>query len=105
MTNENPKELGCLAEALIIGAVYIIIFAVIIPLIFGVQIGGTIPIMIAAAIVGWFITRRYRKNMERRLGRKVKGDHELTSISSWMEASKKDERPLVIRDEERKPKD
>jgi len=105
MTDENPKELGCLAEALIIGAVYIIIFTVIIPLVFGVQIGGTIPIMIAAAIVGWFITRRYRKNIERRLGRKVKGDHELTSISSWMEASIKDEKPRVTHEHEQKPKD
>ncbi|HEY0319337.1 MAG TPA: DUF4199 domain-containing protein [Pyrinomonadaceae bacterium] len=91
MADDYPRELGCLAEALLIGAVYIIIFAVIIPLVFGVRIGGTIPMLVAAAIVGWFLTRRYRKNMEKRLGRKVKGDHELTSISSWMEASTKEE--------------
>lgn len=105
MVDENPKELGCIAEAFIVGAVYIIIFAVIVPLVFGVRIGGAIPVMVAAAIVGWFITRRYRKNMERRLGRKVTGDHELTSLSSWMEASKKDERPRVTDNEEQKPKD
>jgi hypothetical protein len=50
-----------------------------------------VPLMAAAAIVGWLLTRRYRKNMEKRLGRKVRGDHELTSISSWMEASAEDE--------------
>jgi hypothetical protein len=95
MTGEQPRELGCLAEGAIIAAVYIIIFWVLIPLVFGVRINGTIPIIIAAAIVGWFLTRRYRKNMEKRLGRKLKGDHELTSISSWMEASAKDEKPRV----------
>ena len=91
MTNEQPKELGCFAEGAIVAAVYIIIFWVIIPLVFGVIINGIIPLVVAVAIVGWLLTRRYRKNMERRLGRKVRGDHELTSISSWMESSAKDE--------------
>jgi len=105
MTDEHPKELGCIVEGVIVAAVYIIIFWVIVPLVFGVRISGAIPIMVAAAIVGWFLTRRYRKNMEQRLGRKVKGDHELTSISSWMEATPEDERPRVTQDEEQKPKD
>ena len=91
MTNEQPKELGWLAEGAIVAAVYIIIFWVIIPLVFGVRVNGMIPLMVAVAIVGWLLTRRYRKNMEKRLGRKVRGDHELTSISSWMEASAEDE--------------
>ena len=91
MTNEQPKELGCLAEGAIVAAVYIIIFWVIIPLVFGVIINGLIPLVVAVAIVGWLLTRKYRKNMEKRLGRKVRGDHELTSISSWMEVSAKDE--------------
>ena len=91
MTNEQPKELGWLAEGAIVAAVYIIIFWVIIPLVFGVIVNGMIPLMVAVAIVGWLLTRRYRKNMEKRLGRKVRGDHELTSISSWMEVSAKDE--------------
>src|SRR6185503_15551882 len=91
MTNEQPKQLGCLAEGAIVAAVYIIIFWVIIPLVFGVIVNGMIPLMVAVTIVGWLLTRRYRKNMEKRLGRKVRGDHELTSISSWMEVSAKDE--------------
>jgi predicted DNA repair protein MutK len=91
MTNEQPKELGCLAEGAIVAEVYIIIFWVIIPLVFGVIINGLIPLVVAVAIVGWLLTRKYRKNMEKRLGRKVRGDHELTSISSWMEVSAKDE--------------
>ena len=91
MTNEQPKELGWLAEGAIVAAVYIISFWVIIPLVFGVTVNGMIPLMVAVAIVGWLLTRRYRKNMEKRLGRKVRGDHELTSISSWMEASAEDE--------------
>ena len=91
MTNEQPKELGCFVEGAIVAAVYIIIFWVIIPLVFGVIINGMIPLVVAVAIVGWLLTRRYRKNMEKRLGRKVRGDHELTSISSWMEVSSKEE--------------
>jgi hypothetical protein len=91
MTNKQPKELGCLTEGAIVAAVYIIIFWVIIPLVFGVIINGIIPLVVAVAIVGWLLTRKYRKNMEKRLGRKVRGDHELTSISSWMEVSAKDE--------------
>src|SRR5437667_1787897 len=47
--------------------------------------------MLALGIVGWFATIRYRRNMEKRLGRKIKGDHELTSISSWMEVESKKE--------------
>ena len=90
MTDEQPKELGCLVEGAIVAAVYIIIFWVIIPLVFGVIINGIIPLVVAVAIVGWLLTRRYRKNMEKRLGRKVRGDHELTSISSWMEVSAKE---------------
>jgi len=91
MTNEQPKQLGCLAEGAIVAALYIIIFWVIIPLVFGVIVNGMIPLMVVVAIVGWLLTRRYRKNMEKRLGRKVRGDHELTSISSWMEVSAEDE--------------
>ena len=45
----------------------------------------------ALAIVGWFGTIKYRRNMEKRLGRKVKGDLELTSITSWMEVASKEE--------------
>ena len=93
MANEQPKELGCLAEGAIVAAVYIIIFWVIIPSVFGVRINGIIPLAVAVAVVGWLLTRRYRKSMEKRLGRKVRGDHELTSLSSWMEVSAKDEAP------------
>ena len=57
-----------------------------------VGIPGPVLWVAALGIVGWFATIRYRRNMEKRLGRKLKGDHELTSISSWMEAeSKKDD--------------
>ncbi len=80
MTNEQPKQLGGLAEGAIVAAVYIIIFWVIIPLVFGVIINGMIPLMGAVAIVGWLLTRRYRKNMERRLGKNLKGS-QITSIS------------------------
>lgn len=93
MTFEPPKQLHWLVELAIIAAVYVIIFWVLVPLVFGIEINGAIPVIVAATIVGWFMTRRYRKNMEKRLGRKVKGDHELTSISSWMEAASKSEEP------------
>jgi predicted DNA repair protein MutK len=83
MTNEQPKELGWLAEGAIVAVVYIIIFWVIIPLVFGVRVNGMIPLMVAVAIVGWLLTRRYRKNMEKRLGRKVRGDHERRYLLGW----------------------
>ncbi len=38
---------------------------------------------------GWWIGRARRKILERKLGRGVYGDHELTSLTSWMEASRK----------------
>jgi ABC-type xylose transport system permease subunit len=56
-----------------------------------VGIPGPVLWIAALGIVGWFATIRYRRKMEKRLGRKIKGDHELTSISSWMEAESKDE--------------
>ncbi|HEY0099764.1 MAG TPA: hypothetical protein VGB76_12525 [Pyrinomonadaceae bacterium] len=52
----------------------------------------TITLFIAFAAIGWLATRIYKMQMEKRLGRKIEGEHELTSITSWMEASK-DEKP------------
>jgi hypothetical protein len=49
-------------------------------------------LMVIGGITGWWATRKMRQRMEKRLGRKVKGDHELTSISSWMETSSKDKK-------------
>jgi hypothetical protein len=48
----------------------------------------SITLFIAFAAIGWLATRIYKNKMEKRLGRKIEGDHELTSIASWMEASK-----------------
>src|SRR2546429_5290376 len=56
-----------------------------------IGIPGPVIWMLALGIVGWFATIRYRRNMEKRLGRKLKGDHELTSLSSWMEVESKRE--------------
>jgi hypothetical protein len=52
----------------------------------------TITLFIVFALIGWLATRLYKNNMEKRLGRKIEGEHELTSITSWMEASAKDEK-------------
>ena len=48
--------------------------------------------MIISGVAGWWTTRKMRKRMERRLGREIKGEHELTSLTSWMEAESKDKR-------------
>jgi NADH:ubiquinone oxidoreductase subunit H len=48
--------------------------------------------VILSGIAGWWATRKMRQKMERRLGRKLRGDHELTSISSWMESVSKDKK-------------
>ncbi len=56
-----------------------------------IAIPGPLAWIVALGIAGWFATIRYRRNMQKRLGRKLKGDHELTSLSSWMEADSKSE--------------
>jgi hypothetical protein len=48
-------------------------------------------IFVAVALSSLFVGRVYRKQMERKLGRRLKNQYELTSLNSWMEASKKDE--------------
>ena len=50
-------------------------------------------IFVAIALSAFFVGRMYRKHMERKLGRRLKNQYELTSLNSWMEASKKEESP------------
>lgn len=52
----------------------------------------SIILFITFGVIGWLATRLYKVRMENRLGRKIEGDYELTSIASWMEAAK-DDRP------------
>lgn len=72
-------------------AILIVIVVVTFLLTGRVGIPGPILWITVLAIVGWFATIRHRRKMEKRLGRKIKGDHELTSISSWMEVESKEE--------------
>jgi L-asparagine transporter-like permease len=39
----------------------------------------------------YLIGRIYRKNLERKLGRKLKNEYELTSLKSWMSVSQRDD--------------
>jgi hypothetical protein len=48
-------------------------------------------VFVAIALSSFFVSRIYRKHMERKLGRRLKSEYELTSLASWMEASKKDD--------------
>lgn len=49
------------------------------------------PIVIASFGISTFLVGRlYRKHMERKLGRRLKSEYELTSLSSWMAVSQKD---------------
>ena len=50
-------------------------------------------IFVAVALSSFFVGRVYRKHMERKLGRRLRNEYELTSLNSWMEVSKKDEPP------------
>ncbi|HEX8633184.1 MAG TPA: hypothetical protein VF703_03430 [Pyrinomonadaceae bacterium] len=50
----------------------------------------SIALFIAFGVIGWLATRIYKTQMEKRLGRKIEGEHELTSIASWMEAAKEE---------------
>lgn len=87
-SHSSYKEAGCFSVP-VIGI--LIVFMVVIFLLTGrLGIPGPLLWLAALSIVGWFATIRYRRNMERRLGRKIKGEHELTSISSWMEAESKE---------------
>ena len=47
-------------------------------------------VLVGVALSSFFVGRVYRKHMERKLGRRLKGEYELTSLSSWMEVSQKD---------------
>jgi peptide subunit release factor RF-3 len=49
-------------------------------------------IMLIVGAVGWWSTRMMKKRMEKRLGREVRGEHELTSITSWMEVESKNKK-------------
>jgi hypothetical protein len=45
------------------------------------------PVVIASfGISAFLVGRLYRKRLERKLGRRLKSEYELTSLSSWMEA-------------------
>lgn len=48
-------------------------------------------LLIGVPIEAWIISRMAKGGMEKKLGRKLKGEHELTSLTSWIEASKDDE--------------
>jgi len=52
---------------------------------------GLILFIIVGLIVGFIIKVITKKRMNRALGRDV-GDHELTSLNSWMEVHEKEER-------------
>ena len=49
-------------------------------------------IFVIVGVVSWWTTRVLKKRMERRLGREVRGEHELTSLTSWMEADSEDKK-------------
>lgn len=49
------------------------------------------PVVIVSVVISSVLVGRvYRKHMERKLGRRLKGEYELTSLSSWMEVSTKE---------------
>ena len=64
------QAIGCIGS--------FIIFTVVLAVITGGRfgIGFLIPMLIGV----WLARYMYRRNMEKRLGRKLRGDHELTSI-------------------------
>lgn len=52
------------------------------------------PIFFVAVATSVYLTGRvYRKHLEKKLGRQVKNSFEATSLTSWMEVSKKDKVP------------
>lgn len=48
-------------------------------------------IIVLLGIAGWISKIIWKKRLQRVLGRKV-SDHELTSITTWMQATPRDER-------------
>ena len=79
----NWKEAG-LFSAPVIGILAVFMIGVFL-LTGRLGIPGPLLWVVALAVAGWFATIKYRKNMEKRLGREVKGEYELSSFSSWME--------------------
>lgn len=51
-----------------------------------------VVIFVVLGIIAWVGKVKFKRNMESRLGRKVK-DGELTSITAWMEVTDEDKGP------------
>lgn len=50
---------------------------------------GPLVWILASAVAGWAVSQRLRKKMGQALGREIRTDMELTSISNWMEIASK----------------
>lgn len=69
-----------------------VIFTIIFSLIAGkpvVGFPGFGGIFLAAAAAGWVVNLRLKRKMEKTLGRKLRGDMEMNSLSTWMEINEK----------------
>jgi GYF domain 2 len=49
-----------------------------------------IPWIVSLGIAGWVVTLIHKRRMQKRLGRKLWGQYELTSLNSWMEVAEKE---------------
>ncbi len=56
------------------------------------RVPGVLLWIIASAIAGWAVSHRLKKKMSAMLGREVRSDMELTSISNWMEIASKEDK-------------
>jgi len=57
---------------------------------FLVRMGGYGVIIFLSGLAGWWATVKMRRRLSHQLGRGLHGDHELTSIATWMEAAGKE---------------
>ena len=93
--NETHSNEG---SSYIIKVAIVILLFCLINLTFFVLTGGYVvlnPFLqygLAAGIAAWVGKIIYKKRMEKRLGRKLWGEYELTSLNSWMEIEDKDKR-------------
>jgi Flp pilus assembly protein TadB len=92
---ENKLRTASVATWLIAIPLGLIIVVVLLMVFSTIPLGLFIyPILIVAVATSVYLTGRvYRKHLEKKLGRQLKNSFEATSLTSWMEVSKKDKVP------------
>ena len=95
--NQNPIPASEKSGYFLEITIGILVFCLINLIFFVLTNGGMIllpvkglPWIVSLGIAGWVVTLIHKRRMQKRLGRKLWGQHELTSLNSWMEVAEKE---------------